>query len=106
MQQIYLDYQNVDLVVLGIDQSGLAAGGETAGAQLSRAFRDKFGLTFPILNGWDSTVFEQYKGTGFPINYFVDSNGKVSSSSFGALDYSSLNIRISVMLNLIPTKAP
>lgn len=106
LQKIYEDYGDAGLVVLGIDGSGFGAGGEDAGGELARAFRDKYSLTFPILNGWEAIVFRQYKGTGFPINYFVDSKGKISSSSFGALDYSSLNIRVRVMLNLIPTAIP
>ncbi len=96
--QIHEEFQNKNVMILAVSV------GEDADS--ARAFRESNGLSFPVLRDPDAEIFFQYKGTHVPLNYFVDSNGKVSTFKRGMMDYSMLNIQVRVLLGLIPTVSP
>jgi peroxiredoxin len=72
----------------------------------ANSFRNKYDLSFPIFNDPQRELFELYKGSRYPTTYFIDSEGKVSTSVRGMMDYTSLIIRVSVLLNKISTPVP
>lgn len=67
-----------DWAVLGIDVM------ETREA--ARAFRDEFGLTFPILLDEAGLVTRRYQVTGTPTSLFVDREGVIVARRLGYMD--------------------
>lgn len=67
-----------DWVVLGVDVM------ETTDA--ARAFRNEFGLTFPILLDEASLVTRRYQVTGTPTSLFVDLEGVIVARRLGYMD--------------------
>ena len=47
-----------------------------------RGFRDRLGLTFPILLDADSTVSRRYQTTGYPESFLLDRAGVIASQRF------------------------
>jgi peroxiredoxin len=105
LQNIYEEYQNDDLVILGINMGGFALG-RSGGLEQGSDYRESLGLTYSILNDWEAAAFNLYKGDGFPINYFVDQNGVIVAYHRGSMGYSMINIQVRIMLGLIPTPVP
>jgi peroxiredoxin len=99
LQKIYKDYKDDGLVILAVDVWG--------DSEHARSFRDAHDLTYSMLTDPKGNAFKLYNGTNwFPVNYFIDSSGNISSYLVGMMDYSMLNINARVLLNLIPTAAP
>ena len=99
LQKIYKEYKDDGLIVLAVDVWG--------NSDHARSYRDAHDLTYPMLTDPKGNVFKLYKGTSwFPVNYFVDSNGNISSHLVGMMEYSMLNMNVRTLLNLIPTAAP
>lgn len=98
LEKIHRAYEDSGLVVLAVEVGESAADG--------RAFRAEHDLSFSILSDSSQTVFRQYRGSAIPLNYFIDSDGRINYASTGMMDYSSLNLRARVLLNLVPTAAP
>jgi peroxiredoxin/predicted nucleic acid-binding Zn ribbon protein len=69
LQAVYADYQARGVVVLALDQA--------EGRDEARRFRDKHGLTFPILLDDDKAVGNQYRASGLPMTYVIDRAGIV-----------------------------
>jgi peroxiredoxin len=95
LNDLYTAYKDQGLVVLAVQVAETASTG--------RSFRDQHGLTFPILSDTSGSVFRSYSGEAIPLNYFIDANGNVNYSQLGMMDYTSLNLRVRTLLNLIPT---
>lgn len=98
LHNIYETYKSEGLVVLAVEVGESSADG--------RSYRSEHGLTFPILNDSRQSVFRLYQGQYLPTNYFIDPGGRISYSAVGLMDYSSINLRVRALLNLIPTAAP
>jgi peroxiredoxin len=97
LNDVHAAYKDQGLVVLAVEVGESASKG--------RAFRDEHGLSFPILNDSSSDVFRSYRGRAFPTNYFIDSGGNITYVEVGMMDYSSLNMHVRILLNLVPTTA-
>jgi peroxiredoxin len=98
LKRIQEDYQNEGLIILGVNV------GESEAK--AKAFRNQYDLSFPVFNDGELEVFRLYKGSRYPTTYFIDTEGKVSTSMRGMMDYTSLTIRVSVLLNKISTPVP
>ncbi len=99
MQEIYNQYKENGIVVLAVDVWG--------DSDHARTYRDVRNLTYPILVDPKGSVFKKYGGTNmFPVNYFVDADGNILFGKIGMMDYSTLNMNMRMILNLIPTVAP
>ncbi len=94
LQMIYRSYQDEGLVVLAVDV------GESA--DLARYYSNANSLTFPILDDADRDVSSKYEVTAFPILFFVDQSGVISSTNLGVMDYWKFNKKVRTMLNLAP----
>jgi peroxiredoxin len=105
LQRVYEENKKHGLVVLGINMGGYYIG-ESGGVKQGVAYRNALGLTYPILNDWQTKVFKLYEGDVYPANYFIDENGVISNYYSGAMDYSMININLRTMLGLIPTAIP
>jgi cytochrome c biogenesis protein CcmG, thiol:disulfide interchange protein DsbE len=93
IQQIYTDYQNDGLVVLGInatDQDDLSA---------AKSFVADNQLSFPILFDLDGEVSRQYNLHSLPTSYFIDQNGIIRDVVVGGpMAEALLRTRIERML--------
>jgi peroxiredoxin len=92
IQKAYQNYKGSGLVVLAVEVGESAADG--------RAFRKDSGYTFPILNDSRSQVFSLYDGTGFPTNYFIDADGRISYVAVGMMDEGGLINQVRALLGL------
>jgi peroxiredoxin len=98
LKRIQEDYEDQGLIILAVDV------GESEAK--ANSFRKKYDLSFPVLNDPERELFQLYKGSRYPTTYFIDTEGKVSTSMRGMMDYTSLTIRVSVLLNKISTPVP
>jgi cytochrome c biogenesis protein CcmG/thiol:disulfide interchange protein DsbE len=93
IQQVYEDYQDAGLVVLGInatDQDDLTA---------ARSFVNENQLSFPILFDKNGEVSRQYNLHSFPTSYFIDQNGIIQDVIVGGpMSETLLRTRIEHML--------
>jgi cytochrome c biogenesis protein CcmG/thiol:disulfide interchange protein DsbE len=79
-----LEHARAGLVVLGVAYNDKP--------QDSRAFRDEFGLGFPILmDGADGRTAVSYGLTGVPETFFVDRDGRVVARHAGPVTQSVLD---------------
>jgi peroxiredoxin len=106
MQKIYDDYKDQGVMVLGINIGGFSAGEEGPGLKQGLRYQESLNLTHPILNDWQAKAFQAYKGDAYPINYFIDSQGMIHDFFWGSMEYTMINIKLRLMLDLIPTPAP
>ncbi|HEY9152064.1 MAG TPA: redoxin domain-containing protein [Anaerolineales bacterium] len=90
VQSVYSQYKNKGFAVLAVDV------GENAAK--ARNYRSAHGLTFSILNDSGAQVAGKYRISAFPTNFFITSNGQISSITIGELSYSSLNAKVSSLL--------
>ena len=79
-----------DWIVLGVDVM------ETPEA--ARAFRDEFGLTFPILLDEVGQVTRRYLVTGTPTSLFIDREGVIVERRLGYMD----EAEIAEIINRVP----
>lgn len=99
MQEIYNQYKENGIIVLAVDVWG--------DSDHARTYRDVHNLTYPMLVDPKGSTFKKYGGTNmFPVNYFVDADGNILFGKIGMMDYSTLNMNMRMILNLIPTVAP
>jgi len=92
IQKAYQSYKGSGLVVLAVEVGESAADG--------RAFRKQSGVTFPILNDARGEVFDLYDVSGFPTNYFIDAEGRISYVAVGMMDETSLLYQVRALLGL------
>ena len=93
IQQVYEDYQDAGLVVLGInatDQDDITA---------ARSFVSENQLSFPILFDRNGEVSRQYNLHSFPTSYFIDQNGIIQDVIVGGpMSETLLRTRVEHML--------
>lgn len=78
MQRLADEYADDGLTVVGIDV------GE--GADSVREFIDEFGVRYPIVLDFDSTIFNRYSPLfGVPRHYFVGRDGTIVAARIGEL---------------------
>ena len=82
MEALYKAFERKDFEILAIstDQQGVA---------VTRPFRNKLGLTFPILHDSDYRVGLAYGARSLPMSFLVDRKGVIIHRIFGARDWES-----------------
>ena len=79
LQKLHEKYNGKDLVILGLNCSD--------DKRIALEFLEENGATFPtILDSSDAAVkvgFRDYKGSGVPLNYIIDPQGKVVDTWYG-----------------------
>ncbi len=79
MQEFY-EKQDVAILAVNLTQT-------EANTSDVEAFKEEFGLTFPILLDEDLTVATEYRIRPIPTSYMVDSQGIIQFEALGALNY-------------------
>lgn len=51
------------------------------------AFRDEFGIEFPILRDIERTAYQSYGATGVPETYLIDQDGRIAEAYIGPRDW-------------------
>jgi peroxiredoxin len=96
LQKIYSEYQNRDLVVLGISNN------DKNSIEAVPKFIRGYNLTFPILLDTNLTVSALYRATyytgGIPRSYFIDVNGIIRDIADGALKESEMRAKVLALL--------
>jgi thiol-disulfide isomerase/thioredoxin len=79
LQKLHEKYSGKDLVILGFNCSD--------DKKIALEFLGENGATFPtILDSSDAAIkvdFSDYKGSGVPLNYIIDRQGKVVDAWYG-----------------------
>ncbi len=79
LQTLHVKYSSKDLVILGFNCSD--------DKKIALEFLEENGATFPtILDSSDTAIrvgFSDYKGSGVPLNYIIDRQGKVVDTWYG-----------------------
>ena len=77
IQKVYQDYQDLGLVVLGVNTTNQDSEADAA------AFVRQYGLTFPIPLDRDGSVSVRYQLSGLPTTFFIDRKGIIRSVVVG-----------------------
>lgn len=77
IQKVYQDYQDLGLVVLGVNTTNQDNEADAA------AFVRQYGLTFPIPLDRDGSVSARYELRGLPTTFFIDRKGMIRSVVVG-----------------------
>lgn len=77
IQKVYQDYQELGLVVLGVNTTNQDNEADAA------AFVLEYGLTFPIPLDRDGSVSSRYGLRGLPTTFFIDRKGIIRSVVVG-----------------------
>lgn len=82
LQEVYKEYESKDFVILAVNlnESNLAV----------NQFRDKLGLTFPIVIDKDNEVSKLYDIVPLPTSYFVNKQGVVVGKWTGEISKDKL----------------
>lgn len=79
LQELYQKYKNKEMVILGFNCSD--------DKKIALEFMRENSATFPnILDSSDTAgrvEYEGYKGSGVPLNYIINGNGKVVDAWYG-----------------------
>jgi peroxiredoxin len=79
LQELYEKYKNKEMVILGFNCAD--------DKKIAMEFMRENSAAFPnILDSSDearSTYFDKYKGSGVPLNYIIDREGKVVDAWYG-----------------------
>jgi peroxiredoxin len=92
VQALYDRYQDNGLIILGVNGDG---------ESLSKieAYQNEHGVNFPLLVDIDQHAYTDYKIDGFPISFFIDTNGVIQHIQNGSTDEQSYdNILTSTIL--------
>lgn len=81
MQQIYTDYLDKDVIILGVNLTST----EKNNDEVAR-FADQHELTFPIVLDEEGTVTSHYKVVAYPTTYVLDKDGVIREIHQGPLD--------------------
>jgi len=77
IERVYRDYQDLGLVVLGVNTTNQDSEADAA------AFVRQYGLTFPIPLDRDGSVSVRYALRGLPTTFFIDREGIIRSVVVG-----------------------
>lgn len=80
MEKLYREFRERDFTILAIDLR--------EDNRKVKAFKEEFGLTFPILLDSDGAVGLDYRITSIPTTYLVDREGFLIGGALGARDWS------------------
>ncbi len=72
-----------DALVLGVNYKDLS--------KKALGFKDKFGLTFPLVRDPDGAYAEQYASKAFPETFVIDREGRVAAKRRGPVDQAWLD---------------
>lgn len=92
-QRLYARYRDQGLMVLGVNA--------TSGDDLATvfAFRQQYGLTFPILLDEAGQVQQRYRVTALPTTFFIDPRGMIRDVVVGGpLSEAAIEARLSQLL--------
>lgn len=82
MQKFYEDYQQQDVVILGVNMTSIEQHRDEV-----QGFVSKEKLTFPILLDSKGSVMQTYQVTAYPTTYLLDSSGVIKDKFVGAMSY-------------------
>ncbi len=82
LQAAYEKHRDEGFLILGVD---LQEAPDTV-----RAFRDEFGITFPLLLDRDGAVFNLYRIQAIPTSFFVDPQGTIQVLHVGPMTLTTI----------------
>lgn len=82
MQRFYEDYQQQDVVILGVNMTSIEKHQDDV-----QQFISKGAYTFPILLDPKGDVMQAYQVTAYPTTYLLDSSGVIQDKFVGAMSY-------------------
>lgn len=82
MQKFYEDYQQQDVVILGVNMTSIEKHQDDV-----QQFISKGAYTFPILLDPKGEVMQAYQVTAYPTTYLLDSSGVIQDKFVGAMSY-------------------
>lgn len=82
MQKFYEDYQQQDVVILGVNMTSIERHQDD-----TQNFVSKGQFTFPILLDPEGDVMQTYQVTAYPTTYLLDSSGVIKDKFVGAMSY-------------------
>ncbi len=77
LERLHGELRDEGLAILAVSIDDVAATDEV------RAFRDEFGLSFPILLDPGRRAYDAYQATGVPETFLIDGNGRLSERFIG-----------------------
>ena len=77
LEQAWHDYQDQGVWFIGVDYLDIDSAG--------LAYLDRFGITYPNAPDIGSRTFEDYRCTGVPETFFIDSDGVIQHVQIGPL---------------------
>ncbi len=77
LEQAWQDYQDQGVWFIGVDYLDIDSEG--------LAYLDRFGITYPNAPDIGSRAFEDYRCTGVPETFFIDSDGVIQHVQIGPL---------------------
>lgn len=86
MELLYRDVNRKDFVMLAVST-------DPQGVAVTRPFKEKLGLTFPILHDSNFRVGVAYGARTLPMTFLVDRRGIITHRIFGARDWRSPEAR-------------
>lgn len=93
LQQVYERYSDQGLTVLGINLT------QSDDPDLIEPFREKLGLTFPILLDPESQLSGNlYRVLGLPTSVFIDRKGVVQEVYIGAIPLDDLESKVQLIM--------
>jgi hypothetical protein len=97
MQALHEQYEAAGLRVVGVHSPAFEFGKETT--VLASAVQ-RLGLTYPVVNDCDFTIWGLYGNEGWPARYLWDPQGRLSYFHYGEGDYQGLEQEIQTLLEL------
>jgi cytochrome c biogenesis protein CcmG, thiol:disulfide interchange protein DsbE len=73
----------------GLEIIGVSVDEAPNSAAAVRAFRDRFGLTFPLLHDPSGNIQDVYRVTGLPTTFIIDKNGRIRQRLLGERTWDS-----------------
>ncbi|SHF83342.1 peroxiredoxin family protein [Ornithinibacillus halophilus] len=78
-------YEEKDIAILAVNLTDTEIGKKNV-----TEFVEKYNLTFPVLLDEDGEISHLYRIQPIPTSFFIDSNGRVHSFTYGAMNYDQM----------------
>ena len=93
----YKKYQNKGFVLIGVHTPEFEF--EKDANNVAKAIKD-FGITYPVVQDNNYTIWNAYNNEYWPADYLIDQNGKIVDTHFGEGDYDATEKKIQNLLSV------
>jgi cytochrome c biogenesis protein CcdA/thiol-disulfide isomerase/thioredoxin len=97
-------YKDKGLVIVGVHTPEFEF--EKDAGNVGKAIKD-FGITYPVVQDNNYTIWNAYNNQYWPADYLIDKNGKIADTHFGEGDYDTTEKQIQALLGVsMPVNNP